>query len=184
MEQVIEGFRLSPQQERLWASLRNAAGSWHARAVVALAGDLDGASLRSALQRVVDHHEILRTTFRTLAGRPAPVQVVGDAAVVAWEEAADLDGGDREAVTAELLRRAAGETGRIVTVEEHPVRGGLGGAVAEALGDEHPVPLCILGLPDGGYGAQGPRAELLGRCGLDAAGIAAAARRMLEWRAA
>ena len=97
MEQVIEGFRLSPQQERLWASLRNAAGSWHARAVVALAGDLDGASLRSALQRVVDHHEILRTTFRTLAGRPAPVQVVGDAAVVAWEEAADLDGGDREA---------------------------------------------------------------------------------------
>ena len=109
MEQVIEGFRLSPQQERLWASLRNAAGSWHARAVVALAGDLDGASLRSALQRVVDHHEILRTTFRTLAGRPAPVQVVGDAAVVAWEEAADLDGGDREAVTAELLRRAAGQ---------------------------------------------------------------------------
>ncbi len=95
-----------------------------------------------------------------------------------------LDMSTIKPIDRELLRRAAGETGRIVTVEEHPVRGGLGGAVAEALGDEHPVPLCILGLPDGGYGAQGPRAELLGRCGLDAAGIAAAARRMLEWRAA
>ncbi len=111
-------------------------------------------------------------------------------------------------VDRELLRRAAEETGLIVTVEEHPVRGGLGGAVAEALGDEAPVPMRILGIPDGPPGAPGgngahgengargaglahaakaagddgpaaTREELLRRRGLDAAGIAAAARRAL-----
>ncbi len=106
MEQTIEGFRLSPQQERLWALLRNAGDSWCARAVVSLEGGLDREALRSALLRVVDRHEILRTTFRNLAGQKIPVQVVGEADV-AWEEAADLDGGDRDAAAAELLRRAA-----------------------------------------------------------------------------
>ncbi len=105
MEQTIEGFRLSPQQERLWALLHKEGGSWCARAVVSLEGDLDREALRSALLRVVDRHEILRTTFRNLAGHETPVQVVGEADV-AWEEAADLDGGDRDAAAAELLRRA------------------------------------------------------------------------------
>lgn len=50
---------------------------------------------------------------------------------------------DREAVL-----RAARETGRIVTAEEHSVYGGLGGAVAEVTAQECPVRMRILGVPD------------------------------------
>ncbi len=66
-----------------------------------------------------------------------------------------------------LLKQAAEETGLIITIEEHSVRGGLGGAVAEVLGDECPVPMRILGISE-----QDERP--------DAAGIAASARRALE----
>lgn len=79
-----------------------------------------------------------------------------------------------------LLKQAAEETGLIITIEEHPVRGGLGGAVAEALGDEYPVPMRILGIPDACREQGGTQEEHLRRCGLDAAGIAASARRTLE----
>jgi transketolase len=74
-----------------------------------------------------------------------------------------------------LLAQAAAETGLIVTVEEHPVQGGLGGAVAEALGDEYPVPMRILGIRDGCRERTGTRDERLRRYGLDAAAIAASA---------
>jgi transketolase len=83
-----------------------------------------------------------------------------------------------------LLKQAAEETGLIITIEEHPVRGGLGGAVAEALGDEHPVPMRILGIPEACREHGGTQEERLRRCGLDAAGIAAGARRALEWQEA
>jgi transketolase len=48
----------------------------------------------------------------------------------------------------ELVQQAAGETGRIVTVEEHVVTGGLGSAVAEFLGEKCPVPVYRLGIRD------------------------------------
>lgn len=79
-----------------------------------------------------------------------------------------------------LLRQAAEETGLILTIEEHPVSGGLGGAVAEALGDECPVPMRILGAPEAGGEPAGTPEERLRRHGLDARGIAASARRALE----
>lgn len=47
-----------------------------------------------------------------------------------------------------LVCRAAAETGAIVTVEEHSIHGGLGGAIAEVCGRTSPVPLAILGIPD------------------------------------
>jgi transketolase len=83
-----------------------------------------------------------------------------------------------------LLKQAAEETGLIITIEEHPVRGGLGGAVAEALGDEYPVPMRILGIPDSCREPAGTQEEHLRRCGLDAPGIAASARRALGWQEA
>jgi len=46
------------------------------------------------------------------------------------------------------LSRCARETGAIVTAEEHSIIGGLGGAVAEAIADENPVPVKRVGVAD------------------------------------
>ncbi len=72
----------------------------------------------------------------------------------------------------EAIRRAAKETGRIVTVEEHSQFGGLGAMVCEVL-SEHPVPVRILGIPDENV-VHGTNAEIFHHYGLDAEGIAAA----------
>jgi transketolase len=48
----------------------------------------------------------------------------------------------------EAIIKAAEETGRIITIEEHSIYGGLGSAVAEVVSQSHPVPVKILGLPD------------------------------------
>lgn len=79
---------------------------------------------------------------------------------------------DREAVVA-----AARETGRIVTAEEAIVRGGLGGAVAEVVVTEAPVPMRILGFP--GFCPTGSPTWLLEWAGLTPDGIAAAARELV-----
>jgi transketolase len=76
---------------------------------------------------------------------------------------------DREAVMA-----AAAETGRIVTVEEHTVFGGLGGAVAEVVVTNHPVPMRILGVP-GVFAPTGSATWLLEHFGLTAQSICDAA---------
>lgn len=82
---------------------------------------------------------------------------------------------DREAIIA-----SARETGGIVTVEEHSVRGGLGGAVAEVVVTEHPVPMRILGFP--GFAPTGTAEFLLEHVGLDGPGIAEAARQVMQAR--
>ena len=79
---------------------------------------------------------------------------------------------DRDAITA-----AARETGAIVTAEEHSVRGGLGGAVAEVVVSEAPVPMRLLGFP--GFCPTGSAEFLLEHAGLTPAGIAAAARQIV-----
>jgi transketolase len=48
----------------------------------------------------------------------------------------------------EAIIKAAEETGRIITIEEHSIYGGLGSAVAEVVSQSHPVPVKILGVPD------------------------------------
>jgi transketolase len=48
----------------------------------------------------------------------------------------------------EAILKAAEETGRIITIEEHSIYGGLGSAVAEVVSQSNPVPVRILGLPD------------------------------------
>jgi transketolase len=94
-------------------------------------------------------------------------------------EARVLDMHTVKPIDRELLARAARETGLLVTVEEHTVLGGLGGAVAEAVAELHPARVKILGVPDAYCERVGPYEEHLRRYGLDAAGIAAAARRAL-----
>ncbi len=70
----------------------------------------------------------------------------------------------------ELIVAAARETGKVVTIEEHSVIGGLGGAVCEVLSEKCPVPVKRIGVQDE-YGQSGPAAELLHYYKLDAEGI-------------
>jgi transketolase len=68
---------------------------------------------------------------------------------------------------------AARETGRLVTVEEALVNGGLGGAVAETVVRHHPVPVRSLGVP-GTFAPTGSAEWLLDHFGMSPAGIAEA----------
>lgn len=71
----------------------------------------------------------------------------------------------------ELVIAAAKRTGRIFTVEEHSVIGGLGAAVAEVLGEKCPTKITRIGMNDV-FGESGPAKELLHKYELDAEGIA------------
>ncbi len=65
----------------------------------------------------------------------------------------------------DLILKAARETGRIVTVEEHFIAGGLGSAIAELCSQEYPVKMKMIGIGDF-YASNGPYEELLGKYGL------------------
>ena len=85
-------FRLSPQQELVWTSEPDGP-TGAAQAVLELDGPLDVSKLRAALARVVQRHEILRTTFQRRHGVKTPLQVVRDELAPEWREGSpgDLD---------------------------------------------------------------------------------------------
>lgn len=72
---------------------------------------------------------------------------------------------DKEAVV-----NAAKETGKIVTVEEHSVIGGLGSAICDVLCENYPIKVKKIGINDV-FGESGPAVELVAKYGLDGAGI-------------
>jgi transketolase len=74
---------------------------------------------------------------------------------------------------------AARDTGAIVTVEEHQVIGGLGGAVAETLARYAPTPMEFVGVQDH-FGETGEPRELLEAFGMTAPAIAAAVKKVLK----
>ena len=79
----------------------------------------------------------------------------------------------------EIILASAGKTGRVVTVEEHSVIGGLGEAVAGVLCEGCPAPLLKLGVQDV-YGQSGSAKELLKFYGLDAESIAKCTAKWLD----
>ena len=70
----------------------------------------------------------------------------------------------------ELVLESAKATGKIVTVEEHSIIGGLGGAVCECLAETNPVPVKRIGINDV-FGESGTAAQLIKKYGLDAESI-------------
>ena len=70
----------------------------------------------------------------------------------------------------DIIIKAAKETGKIITVEEHSVIGGLGSAVANVVTEECPVPVIKIGVNDC-FGHSGPAAALLKEFGLSAENI-------------
>ena len=70
----------------------------------------------------------------------------------------------------ELIVAAAKETGKVVTVEEHSVIGGLGSAVCDVLSEQAPTKVLKIGINDT-FGESGPAVELVKKYGLDADSI-------------
>lgn len=81
----LEGFRLSPQQRRLWR-LQGESQAYRAHAVLGIEGDLDRDALLRVLAAVIGRHEILRTTFHRLPGMELPVQVIGEPPVLSPQD--------------------------------------------------------------------------------------------------
>ncbi len=78
----------------------------------------------------------------------------------------------------EAILAAARETGAIVAVEEHQIRGGLGSAVAQVLAEREPVPMAFIAVRDTYSGSAKPE-ELLEMHGLTPSGVEKAARSLL-----
>ena len=78
----------------------------------------------------------------------------------------------------DIIVKAAKETGRIITVEEHSVIGGLGSAVADVVTEECPVPVIKIGVKDV-FGHSGPAVDLLKEFGLCAENIVAVTKAAL-----
>lgn len=82
-------------------------------------------------------------------------------------------------IDADLIVRAAKETGCVVTAEEHSIIAGLGGAVAEVLAENCPVPVKRIGIEDK-FGTSGDADLLMELYGLTADNIAKAAREVIK----
>lgn len=70
----------------------------------------------------------------------------------------------------ELVLEAAKKTGKVVTIEEHSVIGGLGSAVCDVLSEKQPTKVMKIGINDT-FGESGPAVELVKKYGLDADSI-------------
>ncbi len=81
--EVIDGFRLSPQQKHLW-QLQQGSPAYRAQCAVLLKGVLRPENLQKALSEVVERHEIFRTTYRCLPGMAIPLQVVAETVTPVW----------------------------------------------------------------------------------------------------
>src|SRR5262245_54147264 len=113
---TITGFRLAPQQKRLWLAQQGCA-AFCSQFALAIEGDLDVAVLRRALLDLVERHDALRTTFHSLPKLKVPVQVVNDEARVHWRS---IEIGEAEAPhhIEEILRR---ERETPFEYERHPL---------------------------------------------------------------
>jgi hypothetical protein len=98
-QHIIEGFRLSPQQERLWSfqeatyeAVRATARDrpighvYRSHGSMLLDGLLKVNKLQVAIERAVSRHEVYRTCLRRVPGRKIPLQVVAEHCLFTWEQ--------------------------------------------------------------------------------------------------
>jgi transketolase len=119
---------------------------------------------------------IISTGVQTTRALEAANQLAADGVGVYLLHVPTIKPLDVDAIVA-----AAAATGRVVTAEDHSVIGGLGGAVAETLGECRPTLLRRVGWQDT-YGESGPDDALLEKYGLTPRHIVEAARDLLARR--
>ena len=122
-------------------------------------------------------------------GRDLTIIAMGVMVALALEAAEELAGLGIQArvvdmhtikpLDGETIRRAAEETGAIVTAEDHNIVGGLGSAAAEYLAEHAPAPLVRVGIPDT-FCRSGNPADLFSLYGMAAPDIVIAAQKALE----
>jgi transketolase len=108
-------------------------------------------------------------------------------ALMAAEELADKHKLEVEVINAAVIKpldtvtivASARKTGAVLTAEEAQIAGGLGGAVAEVLGEHYPVPLARIGMLDR-FGESGKPEELLKHFGLTTPGFVAKALELVK----
>ena len=158
-----------------------------ARAAVRAAIEHDGPvyiRLGRAVCNVINDHP----EYRFEIGKGTVVKEGGDVTIVATGICVDsaIDAAEmleKDGIHAEVINictikpldealiiESARKTGRVVTVEEHSVIGGLGSAVCDALSANYPAPVKKLGIQDV-FGESGSAGELVKKFGLDAAGV-------------
>src|SRR5690348_4786676 len=101
VQQEIEGFSLSPQQRGLWLLAQTSETQpYRTQAAILIKGVLDRKRLDLTWRRIVQRHEILRTTFHTLPAMTFPVQVLTDESSVIEQthDLSDLDPEEQELV--------------------------------------------------------------------------------------
>lgn len=79
----------------------------------------------------------------------------------------------------DIIIKAAKDTGRIITAEDHNVMGGLGSAVAEVLSRKHPTMMSMIGVNDA-FGESGDPAQLMAKYGISENNILEKARTMVK----
>src|SRR6185503_14832304 len=94
LEQIVEGYELSPQQKELWRAMQGAANEEFAvTCEVRVEGAVDHARLGQTVAQVLARHEILRTTYEQVAGLSYPLQVIGERLAnnvdVSWSESGE-----------------------------------------------------------------------------------------------
>jgi len=118
MQNATEGFRLSPQQKRLWLLHRDGA-AYRAQSAILIEGDLRAAALKESVRKVIAQHEILRSVYLRLPGMSVPLQIVEDNPSLFWEE---LDLSDRwadeQSAIEDIFRR---QGGRPSNFEQGPI---------------------------------------------------------------
>src|SRR6266481_1143421 len=105
---TLEGYQLSPQQERFFLQPAADATAYRVLCVMLIEGDLNSELLRTVFHQVINRHEILRTSFQRLPGMDFPLQVIA-AEGMSVESDYDLSGFDtpqQEARIKELFEEA------------------------------------------------------------------------------
>jgi amino acid adenylation domain-containing protein len=104
MQSQISGFKLSPQQRRLW-ELSGGRTACRTQCALVLEGGTDAGRLKATWRRVVERHESLRTSLQHVPGLGQPIQVVAEEAALAWREVdlTALSAEDQESAVRRLL---------------------------------------------------------------------------------
>ncbi len=106
---MIEGFRVSPQQQLVWALQNESGGSAQTvSARLVFRGPIDDSEFQKSLSKMVARHEILRTVFTRIGGLQFPVQVVRDDVGV-WLTSLDLRDSRTHSSWSEVLAEVYGD---------------------------------------------------------------------------